>query len=90
MAVCATSVGGTEFVVFASTGVASGTHTQFGFSVPDLDLAVEGPGRTGRGLRGRRRRGGRSLPVHGRLGERATWFRDSEGNLLGMGQYVYS
>ena len=33
--------GDTEFVVFASTGKASGDHTQMGFHVPDLDLAVE-------------------------------------------------
>ncbi len=30
-----------------------------------------------------------NYPSKGARGERATWFRDSEGNLLGIGQLVY-
>ena len=32
------------------------------------------------------RRKNRTRPT---IGERAIWFKDSEGNLLGVGQYVY-
>jgi catechol 2,3-dioxygenase-like lactoylglutathione lyase family enzyme len=83
-------VGGTEFVVFASTGAASGTHTQFGFTVPDLDQAVEGLTARGVVFEGDIVEVSGHYPSTGASGERATWFRDSEGNLLGMGQYVYS
>ena len=82
--------GGTEFVVFASTGVASGTHTQLSFTVPDLDLAVEGLTERGVVFDGDIVEVTGHYPSTGASGERATWFRDSEGNLLGMGQYVYS
>ncbi len=82
--------GGNEFVVFASTGAASGTHTQFGFTVPDLDLAVEGLIERGVVFEGDIVEVAGHYPSTGASGERGTWFRDSEGNLLGMGQYVYS
>jgi len=81
--------GGTEFVVFASTGVASGTHTQMGFNVPDLDLAVEGLRERGVVFDGDIVDVKGNYPSTGATGERAIWFRDSEGNLLGLGQYVY-
>jgi catechol 2,3-dioxygenase-like lactoylglutathione lyase family enzyme len=81
--------GGTEFVVFASTGVASGTHTQMSFSVPDLDLAVEGLRDRGVEFEGDIVDVQGHYPSTGATGERAIWFRDSEGNLLGLGEYVY-
>jgi catechol 2,3-dioxygenase-like lactoylglutathione lyase family enzyme len=91
--------GGQEFALFASSGRASGDHTQLGFVVPNLDLAV----------RELRERGVvfeeydfGNLPVRDGIveidgyypsrapvGERAIWFHDSEGNLLGAGQLVY-
>jgi catechol 2,3-dioxygenase-like lactoylglutathione lyase family enzyme len=87
--------GGTSFVVFASSGRASGTHTQVGFYVEDIDATVAEL----------RRRGVELLDVEGAAdgiihvvgnypstgasGERAAWFYDSEGNLLGLGQFVY-
>jgi len=81
--------GGTSFVVFASTGTPSGTHTQMGLSVPDLDetiAALEDRGVVFEGppvdIEGH-------YPSSGARGERATWFRDSEGNLLGLGELVY-
>ncbi len=94
------TVGGQEFAVFASTGKASGDHTQLGFVVPNLDEAV----------RELRERGVvfeeydlGDLPTHdgiveikgyyptrGPSGERAIWFHDSEGNLLGMSELVYA
>jgi hypothetical protein len=30
-----------------------------------------------------------NYPSKGGIGERAAWFRDSEGNLLGLGEYTY-
>ena len=81
--------GGTEFAVFASTGVASGSHTQMGFSVPDLDLAVEGLRARGVEFDGDIVEVEGHYPSTAASGERAIWFRDSEGNLLGLGQHVY-
>lgn len=79
------SAGGTTFLVFPSTGRASGTHTQLGFTVTDLDATV-------RDLRGR----GVAFEASDRPGfdpatgittngpVRNAWFRDSEGNLIGL------
>jgi catechol 2,3-dioxygenase-like lactoylglutathione lyase family enzyme len=91
--------GGQEFALFASTGRASGDHTQLGFVVPDLDVAV-------RELRERGvvfeeyDLGGLPVqdgiveidgyyPSRAPVGERAIWFHDSEGNLLGISQPIY-
>ena len=80
--------GRTEFVVFASSGRAAGTHTQMGLQVADLDTTVA-----------RLRERGVDVPdvvdveghypSSGARGERATWVTDSEGNLLGIGELVY-
>jgi catechol 2,3-dioxygenase-like lactoylglutathione lyase family enzyme len=86
-----------EFALFASAGAPSGEHTQMGFEVEDIraavaelkergvvfeevempglpmvDSVVEIPG---------------NYPSKGR-GEFGAWFRDSEGNLLGLGQPI--
>jgi catechol 2,3-dioxygenase-like lactoylglutathione lyase family enzyme len=86
-----------EFALFASAGAPSGTHTQMAWEVDDIaatvaalrerglvfeefelpgmpavDGVVEVPG---------------NYPSKG-SGERAAWFRDSEGNLIGIGQAV--
>ena len=81
--------GGTSFVVFASGGAASGEHTQMALQVPDLDLVM-----TELGERGVEFEHGvvdveGHYPSSGASGERATWFRDSEGNLIGIGELVY-
>lgn len=89
--------GNTKFVVFASTGRSSGDHTQMAWTVDDLDAVMaelrargvefedyDVPGlRTVNGV----------VDVEGNYpsvgtGERGAWFRDSEGNLLGIGQPV--
>ena len=86
-----------EFALFASAGAASGTSTQMGFEVDDIEAVVAEL--TSRGvvfeevdLPGLRTVGGiadiaGNYPSKG-TGERAAWFRDSEGNLLGVGQPV--
>ena len=77
---------GGEFHVFLSAGEASGTATQLGFEVEDIEAAFAEL----------RRRGvvfepDRIVDVGGNYaskgsGERGAWFRDSEGNVLGLAQ----
>ena len=84
-----------DFALFASAGAPSGEHTQMGWEVDDINATVaelrsrgvvfeeyDAPGfemvdgiATIEG----------NYPSKG-TGERAVWFRDSEGNLLGVGQ----
>ncbi|MGW5100631.1 VOC family protein [Streptomyces sp. NPDC004100] len=90
--------GGTDFVVFQSTGASPGTFTQMGFQVDDLPAVVselrakgvvfedvDSPGFHTRDgiaeIEG-------NYPSKGARGERGAWFRDSEGNLLGVGELV--
>ena len=89
--VCAAGV----FCLFASTGTSAGTFTQMAFNVDDIDAVVAD-------LRGRgvvfEEYGIPGLPMVDGIvdvpgnypskgtGERGAWFRDSEGNLLGLGQ----
>jgi len=90
--------GDTEFVVFASSGRPSGEHTQMGFYVTDIAATVAEL--SDRGVVFEQVTPG-DPPVHGvivdipgsypstgAVGERAAWFRDSEGNLLGVAQLV--
>jgi catechol 2,3-dioxygenase-like lactoylglutathione lyase family enzyme len=84
-----------EFALFESTGTASGDHTQMGWEVEDIEATVrdlrargvvfeeyDSPGlETVEGI----------ADVEGNYpskgsGERGAWFRDSEGNVLGIGQ----
>jgi catechol 2,3-dioxygenase-like lactoylglutathione lyase family enzyme len=90
--------GSGQFALFESAGAASGSHTQMGWKVDDIDAVVAEL--RGRGLvfeefdvPGLRTVGGiadveGNYPSAGGVGERAAWFRDSEGNLLGIGQAV--
>jgi tRNA-Thr(GGU) m(6)t(6)A37 methyltransferase TsaA len=87
---------GGEFALFASAGAASGEHTQMGWEVDDIEAAVRELRERGVvfeevDVPGLRTRDGiadveGNYPSKGGVGERAAWFRDSEGNLLGMGQ----
>jgi catechol 2,3-dioxygenase-like lactoylglutathione lyase family enzyme len=87
-----------EFALFASAGAPSGAHTQMSFEVDDMDATVaelrargvvfeeyDAPGLTTVG--GIAEVAG-NYPSKGGGGERAAWFRDSEGNLLGIGQPI--
>lgn len=88
---------GGEFALFQSAGAASGDHTQMGWEVDDLDETVRQLRARGvvfeeYDLPGLQTVGGiaeidGNYPSKGR-GERGVWFRDSEGNLLGIGQPV--
>ena len=87
--------GTTEFHLFQSTGKASGASTQMGFEVADIDQVVAAL--RARGLEferfdtpGFEAEGDivvapDNYPSKGR-GERGAFFRDSEGNLLAIGQ----
>jgi catechol 2,3-dioxygenase-like lactoylglutathione lyase family enzyme len=90
--------GNSWFVVFASSGAASGTHTQMGWEVDDIESTVaelrsrgvvfeeyDLPGlKTVNGIA----EVAGNYPSKGGVGEKGVWFRDSEGNLLGIGQPV--
>ncbi|MFJ4618278.1 VOC family protein [Streptomyces sp. NPDC088812] len=90
--------GGTEFALFTSTGASPGTFTQMGWEVDDVDTAVSELRRRGVTFEevdvpGFRTEDGIAAidghyPSKGARGERAAWFRDSEGNLLGIGEPV--
>jgi catechol 2,3-dioxygenase-like lactoylglutathione lyase family enzyme len=91
---CASGV----FALYQTAGRPSGEHTQMAFEVDDLDAVVsvlrargvefedvDLPGlRTVNGIA--QVQG--NYPSSGGIGERAAWFRDSEGNLIGIGQPV--
>jgi catechol 2,3-dioxygenase-like lactoylglutathione lyase family enzyme len=91
-------LGGGEFALFLSAGRASGDHTQMAIEVADLEATVAEL--KGRGVvfeeydaPGLRTRGGiaeveGNYPSKDARGERGAWFRDSEGNLLALGQPV--
>jgi catechol 2,3-dioxygenase-like lactoylglutathione lyase family enzyme len=88
--------GSGRFSLFESTGAASGDHTQMAWEVDDIEAVVaqlrsrgvmfeevDVPGlRTVDGIAEVEG----NYPSAGGVGERAAWFRDSEGNLLGIGQ----
>lgn len=87
--------GDTRFALFASAGRSSGEHTQMTWEVDDIETVVDELRSRGvefehvdvPGLRtvdGIAEVSG-NYPSVG-TAERAAWFRDSEGNLLGIGQ----
>ena len=89
--------GNWKFALFESAGAASGTHTQMGWEVDDIEAVVAELRRRGvvfeevdvpglRTVNGIAEVEG-NYPSVG-VGERAAWFRDSEGNLLGIGQPI--
>lgn len=89
---------GGEFALFQSAGAPSGEHTQMGWEVDDVDEAVRELGERGvvfeeYDLPGLATVDGiaeveGNYPSKRSSGERAAWFRDSEGNLLGIGQAI--
>jgi catechol 2,3-dioxygenase-like lactoylglutathione lyase family enzyme len=85
------------FALFESAGTAAGTHTQMGWEVTDIFATVAALRSCGvvfeeYDLPGLRTRDGvariqGNYPSKG-TGEYGAWFRDSEGNLLGIGQPI--
>jgi len=84
------------FALFESTGRPSGEHTQMAWQVDDIEEVVESLRNRGVVFEDYDQPGLRTLdgianvagnyPSLGGIGERAAWFRDSEGNLLAVGQ----
>jgi catechol 2,3-dioxygenase-like lactoylglutathione lyase family enzyme len=88
---------GGEFALFQSAGASPGTFTQLAFEVDDIEATVaelrergvvfeevDVPGlKTVDGIA----EVAGNYPSKG-SGERAAWFRDSEGNMLGIGEEV--
>ena len=82
-----------EFVLFESTGAASGDHTQMGWEVEDIEATVEWLRERGVMFEEYDVPGLRTVNYiaevrdsEGKLFGKGAWFRDSEGNLLGIGQ----
>src|SRR5437667_3646387 len=90
--------GSGSFSIFQSAGAPSGAHTQMAWEVDDLESTVaelrdrgvvfeeyDFPGlETVDGIA----EVAGNYPSKGGVGEKAAWFRDSEGNLLGIGQAI--
>ena len=87
-----------DFALFESSGAPSGAFTQLAWQVDDIEATVETL--RGRGvafeeydvpglatLDGIAEVAG-NYPSKGGVGERAAWFKDSEGNLLAIGQPI--
>jgi predicted enzyme related to lactoylglutathione lyase len=89
-----------SFSLFASAGRPSGEHTQMAFEVDDIEAVVEQLRSRGVEFEEYDLPGFRTVnsiadvpghyPSTGATGERGAWFRDSEGNLLGIGQPRFS
>jgi catechol 2,3-dioxygenase-like lactoylglutathione lyase family enzyme len=88
---------GCEFALFESTGASLGTFTQMAWTVDDIDRTVAELRRRGvvfeevdvpglQTIDGIAEVAG-NYPSKG-SGERGAWFRDSEGNMLGIGQPI--
>jgi catechol 2,3-dioxygenase-like lactoylglutathione lyase family enzyme len=84
------------FALFESAGASSGSHTQMAFDVDDIEAAVKELRRRGvvfeeydspalKTVDGIATVQG-NYPSKGGAGERGAWFKDSEGNLLSIGQ----
>jgi catechol 2,3-dioxygenase-like lactoylglutathione lyase family enzyme len=86
------------FSLFQSSGKPSGNHTQLAWEVDDIEAVVaelrargvvfeeyDLPGlKTVNGIA----EVADNYPSRGGIGEKAAWFRDSEGNLLAIGQAI--
>jgi catechol 2,3-dioxygenase-like lactoylglutathione lyase family enzyme len=86
-----------SFALFLSAGAAAGTHTQMGWEVADIEATVAALRSRGvvfeeydlpglKTVNGIAQIAG-NYPSKGK-GEKGAWFKDSEGNLLGIGQPV--
>jgi catechol 2,3-dioxygenase-like lactoylglutathione lyase family enzyme len=89
---------GGEFALYQSGGSSPGTFTQMGWEVDDIEATVAELKARGVVLEEVDLPGLKTVdgiadiagnyPSKGGKGERAAWFRDSEGNMLGIGQPV--
>jgi catechol 2,3-dioxygenase-like lactoylglutathione lyase family enzyme len=90
--------GSGSFSLFKSSGAASGSHTQMAWQVDNIEATVAELRRRGvvfeeYDLAGLKTINGiaevkGNYPSRGGIGERGAWFKDSEGNLLAIGQAI--
>lgn len=82
--------GGGEFLLFPSTGAASGTHTQLSFQVDDFDAEVAELRRAGVLFEQYDFPGFKTDEngVVDMAGKKGAFFKDSEGNLLALGEPI--
>ncbi len=81
--------GDTRLLVFPSGGVASGTHTQLGWTVDDIEAEVadlKARGVVFEDYDTPYLKTVNSVALTGPI--KAAWFKDSEGNLLSLVQFV--
>lgn len=79
--------GGSRFFLFPSGGSASGTHTQLGFNVSDIDSEVRDLKSRGVQFESYDFDGfDKATSIASTGPVKSAWFKDSEGNLLGIVQ----
>ncbi|HEX3237926.1 MAG TPA: VOC family protein [Gaiellaceae bacterium] len=82
--------GGSSFLVFPSSGLPSGAHDQLGFGVEDIEATAAELRRRGIELETYEAPPGCSfsdgIMDYGPV--KAAWFKDSEGNLISIAQFV--
>ena len=80
---------GTQFFLFPSSGKASGSHTQIGFRVADIEAEVADLRRRGVTFEAYDFPGfDKASSIASFPANRSAWFRDTEGNLLGVVQML--
>jgi catechol 2,3-dioxygenase-like lactoylglutathione lyase family enzyme len=78
---------GSRFILFPSQGKASGSHTQIGWQVPDIHAEVAQLKARGVVFEEYDFPGLKTVNSVAETGPvKAAWFKDSEGNLLGLAQ----
>jgi catechol-2,3-dioxygenase len=84
-------VGGTRFRLFRSGGSASGSHTQLALIVSDIEAQVQALRERGVSFEEYDYPNLKTIEGVADLGyARAAWFKDSEGNLLGIAELTPS
>jgi catechol 2,3-dioxygenase-like lactoylglutathione lyase family enzyme len=82
------AIGGSTLLLYKSVGAGESRHTLVGFIVDDIDATVEEL--RGRGVTFEEYDMGDIKTENGIAtigGDRAAWFKDPDGNILGVGQY---
>jgi catechol 2,3-dioxygenase-like lactoylglutathione lyase family enzyme len=80
--------GGSRFLVFPSGGAASGTHTQMTWNTPKIEAAVVELKARGVVFEEYDTPEVKTIDGVATLGQsKGAWFKDSEGNLLALGQF---
>lgn len=80
---------GTGFLIFQSSGRPSGTHTQMALEVQDFDTVLKDLRSRGVKFEDYDLPGLKTVDGVAQFGEvKAAWFKDSEGNVIGIGTPV--